>query len=94
MQISVERDEMIYDAVFNCFSFYVKDEAWGGPGTFNQKICYYCPYCGAELPRNLYEGDEYCDALEEAVGKEYCDIKEEGIPEEFKSDEWWRKRGL
>ena len=34
------------------------------------------------------------DALEEALGKEFCDISEDEIPEEFKTDEWWRKRGL
>ena len=51
----------------------------------------YCPYCGTKLP-NL--SDEYDDCLEEAVGKEYCDITEDEIPEEFKSDVWWKKRGL
>jgi hypothetical protein len=55
------------------------------------QVVRYCPYCGAKL---LPLDDEYDDALEEAVGKEFCDIKEEEIPEEFKSDEWWKKRGL
>jgi hypothetical protein len=54
----------------------------------------YCPFCGAKLHVDLFANDEYYDALEEAVGKEFCDIKEEEIPEEFKSDEWWKKRGL
>jgi hypothetical protein len=73
--------------------FYINDEEWGGPGTYNKKICKCCPFCGSKLPKDLY-GDEYDDALEEAVGKDLCDLKEEEIPEEFKSDEWWRKRGL
>ena len=38
--------------------------------------------------------DPYEDALEEALGKEFCDITEDEILEEFKTDEWWRKRGL
>ena len=38
--------------------------------------------------------DPYSDALEEALGKEFCDITEDEIPEEFKTDEWWKKRGL
>lgn len=55
------------------------------------RIFAYCPNCGAKLPAYI---DEYSDALEEAVGKEYCDITEDEIPEEFKTDEWWRKRGI
>ena len=51
----------------------------------------YCPYCGAKLP-NL--SDEYEYALEEALGKDYCDIKSDEIPNEFKTDEWWKKRHL
>ena len=57
------------------------------------------PYCGAKMPKILYGVDEngndpYEDALEEALGKEFCDITEDEIPEEFKTDEWWKKRGL
>jgi hypothetical protein len=55
------------------------------------QVVRYCPYCGVEL-KSL--ANEYRAALAEALGKEFCDIKEDEIPEEFKSDEWWRKRGL
>lgn len=59
----------------------------------------YCPYCGTKLPINrlsIYEYGEsiYFAEIEKAVGKEFCDITEDEIPEEFKTDEWWKKRGL
>ena len=56
-----------------------------------RRVLGYCPHCGEKQPdlALLYE-----DALEEALGKEFCDISEDEIPEEFKTDEWWRKRGL
>lgn len=58
------------------------------------QLIYYCPWCGAKLPKSL--GDEFYDILE----REYnmspgFDIQSDpNIPQEFKSDEWWRKRGL
>ena len=54
----------------------------------------HCPWCGNELPKSLQK--EFFDILE----KEYdiepeLDIQNDpNIPEEFKSDEWWKKRGL
>jgi hypothetical protein len=54
----------------------------------------YCPWCGSKLPARLRE--DYFRILK----KEY-NIKpgldkenDPNIPEEFKSDEWWKKRGL
>jgi hypothetical protein len=74
-------------------TFFIKSNDKGGyQPEYYRSPCIYCPYCGAEMPK-IFD-DEYYDALEEAVGKEFCDIKEEEIPEEFKSDEWWKKRGL
>lgn len=46
------------------------------------------------MPEHFYASDIYEDSLEKAVGKDCCDIAEEEIPEEFKTDEWWIKRGL
>ncbi|RHZ35546.1 DUF6980 family protein [endosymbiont GvMRE of Glomus versiforme] len=55
----------------------------------------FCPWCGKKLPKGLR--NEWFDILE----KEYkieTDIFEwrenKDIPQEFKSDEWWKKRGL
>jgi hypothetical protein len=72
-------NEVVYDFIYNRLYY---------P---NRRIFAYCPNCGTKLPDY---SEEYCDALEEAVGKEFCDIKEEEIPEEFKSDEWWKKRNI
>lgn len=55
----------------------------------------YCPWCRRELPKNLVT------QYNEIVQKEYgINVREIDIncaydlPEEFKSDEWWKKRGL
>ena len=54
----------------------------------------YCGWCGKELPDNLYE--TYFNTLEKEYGiKPGLDVQNDpNIPEEFKSDEWWKKRGL
>jgi len=54
----------------------------------------YCPWCGKKLPERL--GDKYFEILKkeynigDPFGKEQATL----VPEEFKSDEWWKKRGL
>jgi hypothetical protein len=53
----------------------------------------YCPWCGKKLPEDL------CNQFEEIMEKEYGLTVSEvnrgvDIPEEFKTDEWWKKRGL
>ena len=93
----VEDGNIEYNPVFREYIFFIKNTV-RGPGSkedlFRPSVIIYCPYCGTKLPTNLCAGDEYYDALEEALGKEFCDITEDEIPEEFKTDEWWKKRGL
>jgi hypothetical protein len=48
----------------------------------------YCPFCGAKLPTDLC--DEHFDAIRDPETGKVLDP----LPEEFKSDEWWKKRGL
>lgn len=54
----------------------------------------YCPWCNKKLPESLR--DKWFEILE----KEYNlddprrEEQESLIPEEFKTDEWWKKRGL
>ena len=96
LEVSTERKEIVYDKPSGCFWFYFKRDYEDSYGLYRLG---YCPFCGVKLPKDRKGIDEngndpYTDALEEAVGKEYCDIKEDEIPEEFKTDEWWRKRGL
>ena len=57
---------------------------------------YYCPFCGKKLPEELYDSD-MDDILQKEYGwtKEYCaQYPRPELPEEFKTDEWWKKRGL
>lgn len=59
------------------------------------KQCYfYCPWCGKKLPDSLR--DEYFESLEKEYGIDDPFDKKQAkqVPEEFKSDEWWKKRGL
>ena len=57
-----------------------------------KQMIYYCPFCGKELPKGL--GEKYFDILEKDYQIEDIIEEEENIPEEFKTDEWWKKRGL
>jgi hypothetical protein len=50
---------------------------------------YYCPWCGSKLPKVL--DDKRLEILEE-LG--FDEPYEQEIPKEFKTDEWWKKRGL
>ena len=73
-----------------------------------KQVIYNCPWCGYNLPSNLL--DKYYEILEkeydilyEPFTKKYYEVLENSetykeidreLPEEFKSDEWWKKRGL
>ena len=70
---------VIYDEIYNRFRY---------P---NHRIFAYCPHCGTKLTDY---SEEYFDALEECLQKDFSDISESEIPEEFKTDEWWKKRGI
>ena len=78
-----------FDLMFKCFYWSVNSRT----ETYQQAFGF-CPYCGERLPNLLSCEGGYHDTLAAAVGKDYCDITEDEIPEEFKSDEWWKKRGL
>jgi hypothetical protein len=57
----------------------------------------YCPFCGKKFPNDL--NDEYWDTIIKEVGAEYYPTdenydKNKPLPGEFKTDEWWKKRGL
>ena len=55
---------------------------------------FYCPWCGSRLPKDLRE--EYFDIIydELHLEPEFKVTDTPGLPEEFKTDEWWKKRGL
>ncbi len=62
---------------------------------FNTLGIEYCPWCGSKLPKDLRE--EWFDILEQEYGieTEIGEVRSRtDIPKEFRSDEWWKKRGL
>ena len=74
-----------YDRVTREFSL-------GSDGTFFYGISC-CPFCGTRLPRGL--GLEWIQFVEKELGQEYLSEPLINLlPEEFKTDEWWIKRGL
>jgi len=53
----------------------------------------YCPWCGTKLPSDL--SDKWWDVLEEEYGiTDPRNDEYDQVPAEFRTDEWWRKRGL
>ena len=54
---------------------------------------YYCPWCGSKLPDSLAE--EWCKVAKEELGIDEVFAEQwETLPEEYKTDKWWKKRGL
>ena len=51
----------------------------------------FCPWCGTKLPKSLEQ--EMGDILIDTLGLDDID-DDPHMPEEFKTDEWWKKRGL
>jgi hypothetical protein len=53
----------------------------------------YCPWCGTKLPESL--GEKWCKVVEEECGvKEVFAEEWAKLPEEFRTNQWWKKRGL
>ncbi len=55
----------------------------------------YCPWCGQKFPKSLR--NEWFDTLMDMGFENPWDAYEEedpNFPEAFKSDAWWKKRGL
>ncbi len=58
-------------------------------------LIWYCPWCGHKLPDSLRA--TFFDIIENEYGIEtniFEVLKHPNLPKEFKSDEWWKKRGL
>lgn len=87
MDYILKEDKVLvkYDPVFR--EYYIKlrhDTA--------KQCMFYCPWCAQKLPHSLR--DSWFDILQ-------CDYKLQSpredlrkIPKEFRTDEWWKKRGL
>ena len=68
-------------------------------------VIYACPWCGYKFPPSLIK--KYFQVLKNEYKIVYCDYSqtyfedrtdeydiEKELPKEFKSDEWWKKRGI
>lgn len=54
---------------------------------------FHCPFCGTRFLKGL--SSEWNDTVVEEFGEEYLsEPLINSLPEEFKTDEWWIKRGL
>jgi hypothetical protein len=89
-------DPISYDCVLR--EFYIKTGNKRKSSYLRNVIMLvYCPWCGFKLPGNLRS--QYSDVVSEYIGREIgvgeiWDGKAGSLPEEFKTDEWWKKRGL
>jgi hypothetical protein len=95
--VNGEEDIIIeYDQTTRSYNFLLQER--GKYIGVNQSL-WYCPWCGSKLPEELNE--EWGNALKEQYNlttRDFWDTKgkwdETKIPEEFRTDEWWKKRGL
>ncbi len=90
--LSENRVSIGYSKRFNSYYIDIKNSLQA-----SQDI-YYCPWCGSKLPEDIT--DLYYLEISKAlnIDIEELDLLNEEVqkklPKEFKTDEWWRKRGL
>ena len=73
-----------YDKTFREYGLYTTSDA--------RQVIPYCVFCGKKLPQSLSE--KWFAILEKEYGLNDPFKKKCVIPEEFKSDAWWKNRGL
>jgi hypothetical protein len=81
--------EISYDIKFRSFHLRLEDDEH----YCTRQQLYYCPWCGTKLPEDL-------DGVWSKTLREEYNIHDpifddaNKVPPEFKTDEWWKKRGL
>jgi hypothetical protein len=84
MSFHIENREkiIVYDKLTRTYGIKVTE-------TVRQKILF-CPWCGEKLPSDLSK------ELESIIFDELDldDFQDPRMPEEFKTDAWWKNRGL
>lgn len=75
-----------YNPKFRSFAIKVLD----GGGSV-QSISF-CPWCGSKLPEDLSE--KFFNELSLTLSKDATLFDIDNAPDEFKTDEWWKKREL
>lgn len=73
---------MRYQKSTRIFGIFVKDSVI--------QTIQYCPWCGRKLPKQL--GQELASIIFDGLNLDSYD--DPRMPEEFKTDEWWKKRNL
>lgn len=90
MEFELEKDKTVieYEPEVRVYSIITRNSLYG---THQQII--YCPWCGTKLSKSL--GNEWCAVVKQELGIDTVFAEEwEKLPEEYKTDEWWKKRGL
>jgi hypothetical protein len=83
-----KKEVIVYDKSVRTYHLILHGES---AGMYRQ--IFYCPWCGAKLPKEL--GEEWSEILKKEYGIDEPEWKKlEELPREFQTDEWWKKRGL
>lgn len=83
--IKEEEVAIVYSPKFRAFGLRILD---GGSST--QDI-HFCPWCGCKLPEDL--SNVFFTELSRVLNKDAGLFDLDQAPPEFKTDEWWIKRG-
>ena len=88
---ATEKNSLVdYEPRYRSYSFYVYNHPHG-----TRQEMWFCPWCGANLPENL--SDKWDKILSEEYNLEkptWLPANSKKIPPEFKTDAWWKSRGL
>ena len=86
--ISIEANLINYDSSIRSFRFILHDNRYGDYLPFD-----YCPWCGTKLPKSL--NAEWAEEVKKKIGYDCVFVQEwEKLPEKYKTDQWWKERGL
>lgn len=85
-----QRIPLSYLSIFNEYALQLKRS------TMIHEPINYCPWCGCTLPKSLRQ--KFIKTVNEATSiqakKITKIITKKNLPAEFKTQEWWKKRGL
>lgn len=83
---------VIGDKAWRYYCIYFNEETRPRIGDLMSDI-YHCPWCGEKFLKGL--SGEWFDILEQEYNiLDPSDKDRKRVPPEFKTDEWWKKRGL
>lgn len=90
--ICKEKEQFCCEAFKNMeryYSSYTREHFFADDTILN-----FCPSCGSRVEKSLE--DEWKSILMEEynIEEDHCSVWNPMVPEEFKSDAWWRNRGL